>query len=267
MNPDTCSLKTAAHRIGVGTHQLLEIIHTHPDIFVGVNTQSHPGSISVSLSCLNAFESLYEDACPFSEIVSRLGVSIKRIQKVTATPGTRFLSRSVSFQKICPTSGRPSVQRRFPREDAEAFIEYCQTRGIFKFLEPGIRVKEFTYTTMEKDNLVSAAKAFRYTDAVADGFQPQKHRSSGIDPGTYVGKLAFKVWGGRSMIQCFFVLENEDLICLKAFRPYATPWRGYTPKDGRTDFSRPGIECTSYELVTGLAQSGGVSFLSARRLD
>ncbi|GEM_PF-1384127 len=267
ISPDTCSLEAAAQKIGVGSHKFLEIMNTHPDIFKGVDTTQSPGRINVSLSCLDAFEALYEDACPFSEIVGRLGVSVDRIQKVTAGTGPRFLSRSFSFQETCPTSGRPIVQRRFPRKDAEDFIEYCQTRGIFKFLEPSVRVTLFTYATMKKEELVSASKAYRYKDAVEDGFHPQRYKSSGIAPGTYVGKLAFKVWGGRSAIQCFFVLENDDCICLSAFRPHATPWRGFTPKDGRTDFSKPGIECTCYKLSTGITQSGGVSFLSASVLN
>ena len=264
MTVKTCSLMDAARKIGVGCHQILDIIHTHPEIFNGVDTKINPDQIRVSVSSLKEFQTLYRDACSFSEIVARLGVSIKRIQKVTATPGTRFLSRSFCFPRICPKSGRPSVQRRFPRKDAEAFIAYCESRGIFKFLESSVRVGAFTYATLKKEEVVSASKAYRYKDAVEDGFHPQKYRSSDIEPGTYVGKLAFKIWGGRSVIQCYFILEDDTCICLTAFRPSATPWRGYTPKDGRTDFSRAGIEGTCYKISTGLTETGAVAFLSAR---
>lgn len=262
----TCSLDEAARVIGVGPNQFLKIINDHPDTFPGVDTRIHPSNISVSDSALQAFKHLYEDAYSFTGIADRLGVSIKRIQKLTATPGMAFLERSFCSQQVCPTSGRPKAERKFPRQDAEAFIEYCETRSIFKLMQPGVRINAFTYATLENEDIVCACKAYRFKDAVEDGLEPQKYASSGIAPGQYTGKLVFKVWGKKSIIQCFFVLENEDFIRLTAFRPHATPWRGYTPKDGQVDFSRPGIEGTRYEITTGLTQRGTVSFLSAREI-
>jgi hypothetical protein len=98
---------------------------------------------------------------------------------------------------------------------------------------------------------------------VQDGLNPQKYKYSDIAPREYIGKLVFKIWGRKSIIQCFFVLENNELIRLTAFRPHATPWRGYTPQDGKVDFSEAGIEGTRYKITTGLTKRGIVSFVSA----
>jgi len=261
---ETCSLENAALEIGVGPNQVLKIIDTHPDIFSGVDTRANTSNISVSVSSLQAFKKLYEDAYSFIQIAERLGVSIKRIQKVKTAPGTCFLGRSFCSQHTCPKSGRPSIKRNFPREDAEEFIEYCETRSIFKLMQPGVQVKEFTYDSLKKEDIVCASIAYRFKDATQDGLAPQKYRSSDITPGEYTGKLVFKVWGRKSIIQCFFVLENDEFIRLTAFRPHATPWRGYTPRDGRVDFSEAGIEGTRYKLTTGLTERGAISFLSAR---
>ncbi|MCG8634218.1 MAG: hypothetical protein MI863_10345 [Desulfobacterales bacterium] len=261
----TCSLEDAAVEIGVGRNQILKIIDEHPDIFSGIETRANTPNITVSVSSLEAFKSLYEGAYSFIEIANRLGVSINRIQKVkTSTPGTCFLERSFCAPQTCPKSGRPSVKRIFPKADAEAFIEYCETRSIFKLMQPGVRVKAFTYATLEKEDFICGSKAYRFKDAMQDGLNPQKYRSSDIAPGEYLGKLVFKVWGRRSVIQCFFVLSTDELIRLTAFRPHATPWRGYTPRDGRVDFSEAGIEGTRYKLTTGLTERGIVSFLSAK---
>jgi hypothetical protein len=260
---ETCSLEDAALVIGVGPNQVLKIIDNHPDIFSVVDTRA---SINVSVSSLQDFKSLYKDAYSFIKIANRLGVSIKRIQKVKSTPGTRFLERSFCSPKTCPKSGRPSVQRNFPREDAEEFIEYCETRSIFKFMQPSVKIKSFTCATLKKEDIICASKAYRFKDAAQDGFNPQKYKSSDITPGEYIGKLVFKVWGRKSVIQCFFVLENDEFIRLTAFRPHATPWRGYTPKDGKVDFSEAGIEGTRYKITTGLTERDVVSFLSARAI-
>lgn len=262
----TCSLEDAALEIGVGPNQILKIMDNHPDIFSGVETSAITPNISVSVSSLQAFRNLYKDAYSFIEIANRLGVSIKRVQKVQSTPGTRFLERSFCSQQTCPKSGRPSVQRNFPREDAEEFIEYCETRAIFKFMQPSVKVKAFTYATLEKEDIICASKAYRFKDATQDGLNPQKYKSSDIAPGEYIGKLVFKVWGKKSIIQCFFVLENDDFIRLTAFRPHATPWRGYTPRDGKVDFSEVGIEGTRYKITTDSTERGVVSFLSARAI-
>ena len=95
---------------------------------------------------------------------------------------------------------------------------------------------------------------------------PQKYKSSDVAPGEYIGKLVFKVWGGINIIQCFFVLKNNEFIRLSAFRPHATPWRGYTPRDGKVDFSKARIEGKRYKITTGLTERGVVSFLSARAI-
>lgn len=91
---ETCSLEDAALVIGVGPNQAIQIIDNHPDIFSLVNTRATP-NISVSVSSLQAFKRLYKDAYSFIEIANRLGVSIKRIQKVKSTLvpifGTVFL--------------------------------------------------------------------------------------------------------------------------------------------------------------------------------
>jgi hypothetical protein len=260
---ETCSLEDAALVIGVGPNQVLKIIDNHPDIFSVVDTRA---SINVSVSSLQAFKSLYKDAYSFIEIANRLGVSKKRIQKVKSTPGTRFLERSFCSQKTCPKSGRPSVQRNFPRVDAEEFIEYCEARSIFEFMQASVKIKSFTYATLKKEDIICASKAYRFKDAAQDGFNPQKYKSSDIVPGEYIGKLVFKVWGGITIIQCFFVLKNNEFIRLSAFRPHATPWRGYTPRDGKVDFSEASIEGTRYKITTGLTERGVVSFLSAREI-
>lgn len=108
-----------------------------------------------------------------------------------------------------------------------------------------MKVKAFTYATLKKEDIICASEAYRFKDAAQDGLNPQKYKSSDIAPGEYIGKLVFKVWGRRSIIQCFFVLENDEFIRLTAFRPHATPWRGYTPRDGKMDFSETSIEGTS----------------------
>jgi hypothetical protein len=262
---ETCSLEDAALVIGVGPNQVIQIIDNHPDIFSVVDTRATP-NISVSVSSLQAFKRLYKEAYSFIEIANRLGVSIKRIQKVKSTPGTRFLERSFCSQQTCPKSGRPSVQRNFPRKDAEEFIKYCETRSIFKFMQPSVKVKAFTYATLVKEDIICASEAYRFKDAVQDGLNPQKYKSSDIAPGEYIGKLVFKVWGRKSIIQCFFVLKNDEFIRLTAFRPHATPWRGYTPRDGKLDFSEASIEGTRYKITTGLTERGTVSFLSARAI-
>lgn len=274
----TCSLEDAALEIGVAPYEVLKIIDTHPEIFsvveTGVNTPATPPAIppatppkiSVSISSLHAFKSLYKDAYSLTAIADRLGVSIKRIQKVKSTPGTSFLERSFCSQQTCPKSGRPSSQRVFPKKDAEAFIAYCESRSIFKFMQPIVNVKPFTYATLKKEDIMCASKAYRFKDAAQDGLNPQKYKSSGITPGEYLGKLVFKVWGRKSSIQCFFILETDEFIRLTAFRSHATPWRGYTPRDGRVDFSETGIEGTRYTITTGLTERGGVSFLSARAI-
>ncbi len=263
---ETCSLENAAQSIGVGTYQVLKIIDTHPDIFSGVDTSAHPSRIEVSVSSLHAFKQLYKDAYSFNDISKRLGVSIKKIQKITVKPGTRFLHRYFSSQQTCPQSGRPSIQLNFPKQDAETFIEYCETRSIFKLIQPRVYLKAVTYATLKKEDIICAAKAYRYKDAEQDGLAPKKYRFSEITAGEYTGKLVFKVWGMKSIIQCYFVLENDDYIRLSAFRPHATPWRGYTPRDGKVDFSEAGIEGTPYHITTGLTDRGGVSFLSARAI-
>ncbi len=260
---ESCSLEDAALEIGVGPNQVLQLMDTHPEIFSGVETRENMPTICVSVSSLQAFKNLYKDAYSFIEIANRLGVSIKRIQKVKSTPGTHFLERSFCSQQTCPKSGRPSIRRNFPRKDAEEFIKYCETRSIFKFMQPSVQVKAFTYATLEKEDIICASKAYQFKDAAQDGLNPQKYKSSEIAPGEYIGKLVFKVWGKKSVIQCFFVLENNEFIRLTAFRPYATPWRGYTPRDGKVDFSEAGIEGTRYKITTGLTERGIVSFLSA----
>jgi hypothetical protein len=263
---ETCSLEDAAIVIGFGSMQVLKIIDNHPDIFSMVDTGVNTPNISVSVASLQAFKSLYKDAYSFIEIANRLGVSINRIQKVKSTPGTSFLERSFCSQQTCSKSGRPLIQQNFPREDAEEFIEYCETRSIFKFMQPSVTVKTFTYATLKKEDIICASKAYQFKDAVQDGLKPQKYRSSDIAPGEYIGKLVFKVWGKKSIIQCFFVLENDELIRLTAFRPQATPWRGYTPRYGKVDFSEASIEGTRYKITTGLTERGVVSFLSAREI-
>lgn len=260
---ETCSLEEAGFEIGVSPNHVLKIIIDHPGIFSGVDTRANPSGIQVPVSALQAFKRLYENGLSLADIADRLGVSAKRIQKVRQAPGVRLLERSFCCQQTCPVSGRPRARRKFPGEDAEKFIEYCETRGIFKVLQSSAEIRTFTYTALEKAAVVSASRAFRYKDAVRDGLNPQAYRSSDIAPGEYMGKLVFKVWGGRSRIQCFFVLENDDLIRLTAFRPHATPWRGYTPRDGRVDFSGTGIEGGRYRITTGLTRQGAVSFLSA----
>ncbi len=262
---ETCSLEDAALVIGVCPNQVFKIIDTHPDIFSVVDTKATPNT-SVSVSSLQAFKSLYKDAYSFIQIANRLGVSIERIQKVKSTPGTSFLERSFCSQKTCPKSGRPTIQRNFPKEDAEEFIEYCETRSIFKFLQHSVRVKAFTYATLKKEDFICASQAYRFKDAAQDGLNPQKYKFSNIAPGEYIGKLVFKVWGRISIIQCFFVLENNEFIRLTAFRPRATPWRGYTPRDGKVDFSEASIEGTRYKITTGLTERGVVCFLSARAI-
>ncbi|MCG8684801.1 MAG: hypothetical protein MI892_08000 [Desulfobacterales bacterium] len=260
----TCSLEDAAFEIGVGPNQVLEIIDTHPEIFCGVDTKANTPNISVSVSSLEAFKALYKDAYSFIEIANRLGVSINRIQRVkSSTPDTNLLSRSFCCQQTCPKSGRPSAKRVFPKEDAEAFIEFCETRSIFKMMQPSLAAKEFTYATLKKEEFICASKAYRFKDAMQDGLNPSNYKSTNIAPGEYIGKLVFKVWGRKSAIQCFFVLSTDEFIRLTVFRPHATPWRGYTPKDGRVDFSKPGIEGTQYKITTGLTKRGVVSFLSA----
>ncbi len=263
---ETCSLEDAALVIGVGPHQVLKIMDTHPDIFSVADTRANTPNISVSVSSLQSFKRLYKNAYSFNEIANRLGVSIERIQKVQSAPGTAFLERSFCSQQTCPNSGRPSIQRNFPRADAEEFIEYCETGSIFKFMQPSVRVKAFTYATLKKENIICASKAYRFKDAAQDGLNPQKYKSSDIAPGEYVGKLVFKVWGGITIIQCFFVLKNNEFIRLSAFRPHATPWRGYTPRDGKVDFSQARIEGKRYKITTGLTERGVVSFLSARAI-
>ena len=93
-------MEDAALEIGVCPNQVLKIIDTHPDIFSGVETRATP-NIGVSVSSLQAFKRLYKDAYSFIEIANRLGVSIKRIQKVKSTPGTCFLDRSFCLQQTC----------------------------------------------------------------------------------------------------------------------------------------------------------------------
>ena len=263
---ESCSLTDAAREIGVGPNQVLKIIEAHPEIFSGVDTGANLPDVSVSVASLQAFKSLYEDAYSFADIARRLGVSVKRIQKVKNTPGERFLARSFCAQQRCPESGRPRARRRFPKADAEAFIQYCEDRSIFKLMRSGVKIMAFTYATLNRDEILCASKAYRFKDAVTDGLDPQRYRSSDIEPGEYTGKLVFKVWGRRGIIQCFFVLETDEFIRLSVFRPHATPWRGYTPRDGRFDFSEPGIEGTRFKIKTGVTDRGGVSFLSATKL-
>ena len=133
-------------------------------------------------------------------------------------------------------------------------------------MQSGIKIKSFTYATLNKDDIVCASKAYRFKDAVTDGLDPQRYASSDIEPGEYRGKLVFKVWGRRGVIQCFFILETDDCIRLSVFRPHSTPWRGYTPRDGRIDFSQAGIEGNAYMIKTGLTDRGAVSFLSAKKM-
>ena len=159
---ETCSLEDAALEIGVSPHQVLKIMDTHPDIFSGADTRANTPNISVSVSALQSFKRLYKDAYSFNEIATRLGVSIERIQKVQSTPGSCFLERSFCSRQTCPQSGRPSIQRNFPKKDAEAFIEYCETGSIFKFMQPGVRVSPFTYATLKKENIICASKAYRF---------------------------------------------------------------------------------------------------------
>ena len=261
---ETCSLEEAALMIGVSPNQVFKIIDNHPDIFSLVETRANTLNHSVSVSSLQAFKSLYKDAYSFIEIANRLGVSIKRIQKIKSTPGTRFLERSFCSQQTCSKSGRPSIIRNFPKKDAEEFIEYCEVRSIFKLMQPEVKVKEFTYATLKKEDIICASQAYRFKDATQDGLNLQKYKYSDIDPGESIGKLVFKVWGKKSIIQCFFVLENDECIRLTAFRPHSTPWRGYTPRDGKVDFSEAGIEGTRYKMITGLTERGSVCFLSAR---
>nr|WP_319394019.1 hypothetical protein [uncultured Desulfobacter sp.] len=260
---ETCSLEDAALVIGVGPIQILQIIDDHADIFSEVDTNTNTQNVSVSVSSLQAFKNLYKDAYSFREIANRLGVSIKRIQKIKNTPGTRFLERSFCSQHTCPESGKLLIQRKFPKKDAEEFIAYCETRSIFKFMQPSGQEKAFTYAGLKKEDIICASKAYRFKDAVEDGFNPQKFKYSDITPGEYIGKLVFKIWGRTSTIHCCFVLENDEHIRLTAFRPRATPWRGYTPQDGKVDFSQAGIEGTRYKITTGLTKRGLVSFLSA----
>nr|WP_319491102.1 hypothetical protein [uncultured Desulfobacter sp.] len=260
---ETCSLEEAALVIGVGSIQVLQIIDTHADIFSEVDTSASMPNINVPVSSLQAFESLYTDAYSFSEIANRLGVSIKRIQKITSTPGTNFLGRSFCAQQTCPESGKLLIQRKFPKKDAEEFIEYCETRSIFKFMQPRVGEKTFTYAALKKEDVICGSKAYRFKDAVEDGLNPQKYKYSDIAPMEYIGKLVFKIWGRTSSIHCFFILETNELIRLTAFRPRATPWRGYTPQDGKVDFSEPGIEGTRYRITTGLTKREIVSFVSA----
>ena len=198
---ETCSLEDAALVIGVCPNQVLKIIDTHPDVFSLVDTRVNTPNISVSVSSLQAFKSLYKDAYSFIEIANRLGVSIKRIQKVKSTPGTRFLERSFCSQQTCLKSGRPSIQRNFHREDAEEFIEYCEARSIFKFMQPSVKVNAFTYATLKKEDIIFASQAYRFKDAAQDGLNTQKYTSD-IAPGEYIGKLVFKVWGEISIKGC-----------------------------------------------------------------
>ncbi|WDP85236.1 MAG: hypothetical protein HUN05_08905 [Desulfobacter sp.] len=263
---NTCSLEDAALVIEVGPNQVLKIMDTHPNIFSEVKTGKNTPNLRVSVSSLQAFKDLYKDAYSFIEIAKRLGVSINRIQKVKKTPGCHLLKRSFYSQQICPKSGRPLTQRNFPKKDAEEFIEYCETRAIFKFMQPSVKLDPFTYATLKRENIICASKAYRFKDAAQDGLNPQKYKISDIAPGRYIGKLVFKVWGRKSAIHCFFILENDKFIRLTAFRPHATPWRGYTPRDGRMDFSTPGIEGTRYKITTDLTERGVVSFISARAI-
>ena len=256
-------MEDAALVIGVGPIQVLQIIDDHADIFCEVDTNASTQNVSVSVSSIQAFKNLYEDAYSFREIANRLGVSIKRIQKIKKTPGTRFLERSFCSQHTCPVSGKLLIQRKFPKKDAEEFIAYCETRSIFKFMQPSVKEKAFTYATLKKEEVICGSKAYRFKDAVEDGFNPQKFKYSDIAPGEYIGKLVFKIWGRTSTIHCFFVLENDELIRLTAFRPRTTPWRGYTPQDGKLDFSEAGIEGTRYKITTGLTKRELVSFVSA----
>ena len=260
---ETCSLEDAARVMGIGPIQALQIIDDHPDIFSDVDTHVNTSNVRVSVSSLQAFKRLYEDACSFKEIANRLGVSIKRIQKVKETPGTGFLERSFCSQQTCPESGKLMIQRKFPKKDAEEFIEYCETRSIFKFMQPSAKERTFTYAGLKKEDIICGSKAYRFKDAVEDGLNPQKYKYSDIAPGEYIGKLVFKIWGRTSTIHCCFILENDEFIRLTAFRPRATPWRGYTPQDGKVDFSEAGIEGTKYKITTGLTKRGLVSFLSA----
>ena len=260
---ETCSLEDAARVMGIGPIQALQIIDDHADIFSDIDTNVNTSNVRVSVSSLQAFKRLYEDAYSFREIANRLGVSIKRIQKVKETPGTGFLERSFCSQQTCPESGKLLTQRKFPKKDAEEFIEYCETRSIFKFMQPSVKEKTFTYAGLKKEDIICGSKAYRFKDAVEDGLNPQKYKYSDIAPGEYIGKLVFKIWGRTSTIHCCFILENNEFIRLTAFRPRATPWRGYTPQDGKVDFSEAGIEGTRYKITTGLTKRGLVSFLSA----
>ncbi len=262
----TCSLEDAALEVGVAPYHFSKIMENHPDVFPAVETGADLPNLRVSVSSLQAFKSLYKDAYSLTDIANRLGVSIKRLQKVKSTPGTSFLERSFCPRQTCRNSGRPSTKRIYPKEDAEEFIAYCESRSIFKFLQPIVNVKPFTYATLKREDFICASKAYQFKDAAQDGFNPQKYKSSDIVPGEHVGKLVFKVWGRRSTIHCFFVLENDELIRLTAFRSFTTPWRGYTPRDGKVDFSEPGIEGTRYGITTGLTERGRVSFLSAKAI-
>ncbi|MCG8619508.1 MAG: hypothetical protein MI802_25080 [Desulfobacterales bacterium] len=263
---ESCSLTDAAREIGVGPNQILKIIEDHPEIFSGVDAGINLTDTHVSVASLQAFKQLYEDAYSFSDIAQRLGVSVKRIQKVKNTPGERFLARSFCAPQRCPKSGRPRARRKFPKTDAEDFIRYCEDRSIFKLMQSGVKVKAFNYASLNAEDILCASKAYRFKDAVTDGLDPQRYRSSEIEPGKYTGKLVFKVWGRRGVIQCFFILETDEFIRLSVFRPHATPWRGYTPRDGRIDFSEPGIEGTTYRIKTGLTDRGLVAFLSAKKM-
>ena len=69
----------------------------------------------------------------------------------------------------------------YSKKDAEAFIEFCETRSIFKMMQPSVKVKAFTYDTLDREEVICGSKAYRFKDAVQDGLNPQKYKYSDIN--------------------------------------------------------------------------------------
>jgi len=106
-----------------------------------------------------------------------------------------------------------------------------------------------------------AVRAFSYKRAVEEGLNPREYKVPD-GPMVTTAMLAFKIWGKTPCLGCYF----HDLTDGKRFVLYAyddAHRRRYMPRDGKIDFSEPGIEGNVYRIVTNRTRSGKTAWQSA----
>jgi len=104
-------------------------------------------------------------------------------------------------------------------------------------------------------------RALGYKQAVEAGLNPREYKIPDRPLHTKA-RLAFKIWGKTPCLGCYF----HDLADGKRFVLYAyddAHCRRYTPRDGKIDFSEPGIEGNVYRIVTSKTRNGKTAWQSA----